>query len=263
MKTAYIKHDIDASRDLKMIRFRARFGMAGVGFFWCFLEVLRAAGGSVEYTDDLPEAIACEFNIEKSACAEMFDYALKCNLFAVENGEIFSYRLKKDIAELEEKIEILRKNGAKKWQNKGSANAEQMQSNNNYNLNLNNSSSSTRAREESAPAVNLTEEESAANIFLYWGKQPNSGELSTALNLVADYGEANVKRAFILASDAGKTNLAYVKGILKNQKEGKGKPSNGNGGKKSEQLARAEYRISAETIESDGEAFRRAFGTGN
>lgn len=39
----YFSHDSNARNDIKMLRVRRKMGMAGVGLFWCVIEILREA----------------------------------------------------------------------------------------------------------------------------------------------------------------------------------------------------------------------------
>ena len=104
----YFSHDCGASRDLKMIKLRRKFGWEGAGIFWAVIEALRETSNyeiSLEDADDL----LFEFGIKR----EIFDYLFKCGLLTKDGDVFYSASLKRRMELKEVRIKTNRENGQK------------------------------------------------------------------------------------------------------------------------------------------------------
>lgn len=104
MSKEYFPHDYGARLSLRGIR--KDFGMSGVGFYWCFVEILHEEGGYIKECD--LDNIAYDLQVEPELC-----YAVTHNydLFVVKKGKIFSERVLRNIKKREE-ISAARKRAA-------------------------------------------------------------------------------------------------------------------------------------------------------
>lgn len=78
-KDAYwFPHDSNARHDPKMTRLRMKFGLSGVGFFWCCVEFLRDQDEYKASLNDF-DTLCFEFGIESTVIDEMIDIGLLTN----------------------------------------------------------------------------------------------------------------------------------------------------------------------------------------
>lgn len=108
MSKEYFPHDYGARVSLRGIR--KDYGLQGVGFYWCFVEMLHEEGGYIK-EDDL-ENIAYDLQVEPELCrAITHNY----DLFVVKKGKIYSDRVLRNIKKRAE-ISAARKTAAnQRW----------------------------------------------------------------------------------------------------------------------------------------------------
>ena len=110
MSKEYFPHDYGARLSLRGIR--KDFGLQGLGFYWCFVEILHEEGGYISEKD--LDNIAYDLQVEPELC-----YAITHNydLFTVKKGKIFSERVLRNIKKRAE-ISAARKKAARdRWDN--------------------------------------------------------------------------------------------------------------------------------------------------
>lgn len=108
MSKEYFPHDYGARLSLRAIR--KDFGLEGVGFYWCFVEMLHEEGGYIKENDI--ENIAYDLQT-KTELAEAI--IRNYDLFTIKKGKIYSERVLKNIKKRAE-ISAARKNAAEsRW----------------------------------------------------------------------------------------------------------------------------------------------------
>lgn len=65
-KVYYFQHDFAARQDPKLLALQARFGLEGLGFFWCLVEYLYEQGGRLALSSIAPFAYQCHIESEKA-----------------------------------------------------------------------------------------------------------------------------------------------------------------------------------------------------
>lgn len=90
MSKEYFPHDYAARLSLRGIR--KDYGMAGVGFYWCFIEILHEEGGYVKERD--LEDIAYDLQTDPQMCSAIVH---NYGLFSVRKGKIHSERVLRNI----------------------------------------------------------------------------------------------------------------------------------------------------------------------
>lgn len=121
-------HEANARNDVRLLAIRGRFGLEGVGWYWCVLEMLRVAA-DYKLLFEHCEGFAVSINVTTERFNELLDAALKLHLFESDDGRsFFSPSLLRRMKKYESKCAALRAN-AKQMLSKCRANAEQMLSN--------------------------------------------------------------------------------------------------------------------------------------
>ena len=108
MSKEYFPHDYGARLSLRGIR--KDLGLQGLGFYWCFVEILHEEGGYIKESD--LDNIAYDLQVAPELC-----YAVTHNydLFTVKKGKIFSERVLRNIKKRAE-ISAARKRAAnERW----------------------------------------------------------------------------------------------------------------------------------------------------
>lgn len=132
MKTAFFKHDLGARNDPKIMRLAMKYGMMGIGTYWCIVEIMYEQGGRIEVADI--KMIAHSLHVRQ----EVIEYMVEIGLFIDEGTIITNPRIMECIREL---AEISKKRSAAirtRW-NRTSVEVENNTSNTNV-LQQNNSS---------------------------------------------------------------------------------------------------------------------------
>ncbi len=145
-KTFYFSHDYNARSDPKLIKLRVKYGMEGIGVYWCLIEMLYEQGGEIK-TEDI-ETIAFELRIQH----ELLNSIIKdFNLFKINSKNFYSASVKNRLT-TQKNITKKRKEAAlRRWKsiNKDDANAMQMQCNSNTNAMQTQCNSNAIKRKES------------------------------------------------------------------------------------------------------------------
>ncbi|MBQ8372012.1 MAG: DUF4373 domain-containing protein [Clostridia bacterium] len=104
----YFSHDYHARTDLRGIQ--KDFGLEGVGFYWCLVEILHENGGSIKASE--LEGIAYELHVSVELCTKVVnDYGK----FTVKGGKISCDRVMRNLKKREEISEVRRKAAEERW----------------------------------------------------------------------------------------------------------------------------------------------------
>lgn len=108
MSKEYFPHDYGARLSLRGIR--KDFGLQGVGFYWCFVEILHEEGGYIKESD--LDNIAYDLQVAPELC-----YAVTHNydLFTVKKGKIFSERVLRNIKKRAEISAARKRAASERW----------------------------------------------------------------------------------------------------------------------------------------------------
>lgn len=110
MSKEYFPHDYGARLSLRGIR--KDFGLQGLGFYWCFVEILHEEGGYIKESD--LDNIAYDLQVAPELC-----YAITHNydLFTVKKGKICSERVLRNIKKRAEISAARQKAARDRWDN--------------------------------------------------------------------------------------------------------------------------------------------------
>lgn len=104
----YFSHDYHARTDLRGIQ--KDFGLEGVGFYWCLVEILHENGGTIKASE--LEEIAYELHVSVELCTKVVnDYGK----FTVKGGKITCDRVMRNLKKREEISEARRKAAGERW----------------------------------------------------------------------------------------------------------------------------------------------------
>lgn len=108
MSKEYFPHDYGARLSLRGIR--KDFGLQGLGFYWCFVEILHEEGGYIMEKD--LDNIAYDLQVAPELC-----YAVTHNydLFTVKKGKIFSERVLRNIKKRAEISAARKRAASERW----------------------------------------------------------------------------------------------------------------------------------------------------
>ena len=112
MKKTYFNHDSSARHDYRIMKMRAKLGMASYGIFWSLLELLFSEENKICIDDYniLAFGLQCDPKILKQVI-EDFD------LFVIEDGCFYSRRLNRQIEDINNKSNKAKESVNKRWSN--------------------------------------------------------------------------------------------------------------------------------------------------
>ena len=107
----YFPHDYNARNDRKLVHLKHKYGMAGIGIYWCLVEMLYEEGGYLPLSDC--EGIAEELKVEKSVLEDIINNS---GLFNKKSGKIFSKTALRRLKERRMKSELARQSVGIRWE---------------------------------------------------------------------------------------------------------------------------------------------------
>lgn len=114
----YLRHDLGARNDGKMLKLRTKFGNAeGYGIFWMVVEVMAESDGGMISCSAYDE-LALSFGIGEEKIREFIDYCVSIGLFLKEKDSITSKRIQADVAWRKERSASGKKGAAARERNK-------------------------------------------------------------------------------------------------------------------------------------------------
>ena len=90
MSNEYFPHDYGARLSLRAVR--KDYGLQGVGFYWCFVEILHEEDGYIKESDIVN--IAYDLQVDAEMCEAIIR---NYDLFTIKKGKIFSDRVLRNI----------------------------------------------------------------------------------------------------------------------------------------------------------------------
>lgn len=123
-KTYYFQHDYNARNDPKLQAVMIKYGLAGIGAFWCIVEMLYEQDGTLPITS-IP-SIAFILHADEEMLKNI---VCKMDLFECNKKIFWSRSVRKRLGLINEISDIRRKAAEKRWKSskKSDANAMQMQ----------------------------------------------------------------------------------------------------------------------------------------
>ena len=104
----YFSHDYHARSDLRGIL--KDYGLQGIGFYWCFVEILHENGGTVKEAD--LDSIAFELRADSDMCqAVVKNY----DLFKIKGGKVTSDRVQRNLKKRAEISEARKSAAEARW----------------------------------------------------------------------------------------------------------------------------------------------------
>ena len=111
-KVYYFQHDFMAREDPKLMAVQERFGLEGLGFYWCLVEYLYEQGGNLRIDSIDPFAYRMHFDKKKAkAVISEFD------LFENDGVMFWSPSIKRRIAKMSDVAEKRRMAAQNRWNN--------------------------------------------------------------------------------------------------------------------------------------------------
>jgi len=110
MVVEYFSHDFHARSDPKLIKLLMKEGVAGIGVFWCIIEMLYEQGGLIEVADY--ETIAFEL---RSDCELIKRVVENYGLFLFDSEKFYSNAVIERLEERNVKSEKASKSANERW----------------------------------------------------------------------------------------------------------------------------------------------------
>ena len=110
MVVEYFSHDFHARSDPKLIKLLMKEGVAGIGVFWCIIEMLYEQGGVMEVADY--ETIAFEL---RSDCDLIKRVIENYGLFIFDDEKFYSKAVVERLEERDIKSEKASKSANERW----------------------------------------------------------------------------------------------------------------------------------------------------
>jgi hypothetical protein len=98
----YFPHDLNAKDDEKCLFIISKFGLAGYGLYWMFIEKMHQQSDG-KLTCDLLEGLALCFNTDITLLQEFYNTAITIKLFVTDGEKYWSERVLRNKKELEDK----------------------------------------------------------------------------------------------------------------------------------------------------------------
>lgn len=129
-KTYYFQHDYNARNDPKLQALMIKYGLAGIGAFWCIVEMLYEQDGTLPITSI--SSIAYTLHVDEEMLKNI---VCKMDLFECNKKFFWSRSVRRRLGIINEISDIRRKAAEKRWKSnkKNDANAMQMQCKSNAN----------------------------------------------------------------------------------------------------------------------------------
>lgn len=237
--TPYFSHEQNARNTPKILKIRMKYGAEGYGIYFMILERLREDKEYMSVTDY--NVIAFDLRVDASKVkAVVEDFGL---FVFTENGEYFYSEILNENMEIKDEIskkksEAGKKGAAKRWGNKNIANAIAKDSTAIAQPSKNIARKEKKSKEkkskennnitttpplyietgdfaESGGGVKEDTIKKVIEIFNYSGfPSITPSTRDTLVSFAEMYPIAWIEEAFKIASDGGKLNLNYVRGIL-------------------------------------------------
>ena len=121
-KTYYFQHDYNARNDPKLQALMIKYGLAGIGAFWCIVEMLYEQDGTLPITSI--SSIAYTLHVDEEMLKNI---VCKMDLFECNKKIFWSRSVRKRLGLINEISDIRRKAAEKRWKSNKNDNANAMQ----------------------------------------------------------------------------------------------------------------------------------------
>lgn len=121
-KTYYFQHDYNARNDPKLQAVMIKYGLAGIGAFWCIVEMLYEQDGTLPITS-IP-SIAFILHADEEMLKNI---VCKMDLFECNKKNFWSRSVRKRLGLINEISDIRRKAAEKRWKSNKKDDANEMQ----------------------------------------------------------------------------------------------------------------------------------------
>ena len=121
-KTYYFQHDYNARNDPKLQAVMIKYGLAGIGAFWCIVEMLYEQDGTLPITSI--SSIAYTLHADEEMLKNI---VCKMDLFECNKKIFWSRSVRKRLGIINEISDIRRKAAEKRWKSNKNDNANAMQ----------------------------------------------------------------------------------------------------------------------------------------
>ena len=113
-KAYYFSHDHGARNDPKLLKVRSKYGLWGVGLYWCLVEIMYEQGGSVSL--DEIDGIAYDLRVTVEELGGFLD--ANPDLFTIEDETVTSDSIIRRLDQLKATSDKYRNNARKRWDKK-------------------------------------------------------------------------------------------------------------------------------------------------
>jgi uncharacterized protein YdaU (DUF1376 family) len=107
----YFQHDTKARTDFKLLKVQQKYGMAGIGAYWCMVEMIYEENGGLQMDS---EGIAFALRTDCDMIASLLN---DFNLFYFEGGLVRSFSIDKRIEIIKDKSIKASESAKKRWEN--------------------------------------------------------------------------------------------------------------------------------------------------
>lgn len=108
----YFSHDSSASRDIKMMKLKHKFGHEGFGYYWNILEILRETSDfSWEIDSNSLELLANLMAVPSERLSTILDTLITLELFVITDQKLHSHSFNQRMYEMNEKRSAGHRNG--------------------------------------------------------------------------------------------------------------------------------------------------------
>lgn len=121
-KTYYFQHDYNARNDPKLQAVMIKYGLAGIGAFWCIVEMLYEQDGTLPITSI--SSIAYTLHADEEMLKNI---VCKMDLFECNKKNFWSRSVRKRLGLINEISDIRRKAAEKRWKSSKKSDAKAMQ----------------------------------------------------------------------------------------------------------------------------------------
>lgn len=175
-KTYYFQHDYNARNDPKLQAVMIKYGLAGIGAFWCIVEMLYEQDGTLPITSI--SSIAYTLHADEEMLKNI---VCKMDLFECNKKNFWSRSVRKRLGLINEISDIRRKAAEKRWKSnkKDDANEMQMQCKSNANAQNNDANAMQTECKSNAIKGNDIKEDKIKEDYKEEGSSLRSEPLST------------------------------------------------------------------------------------
>lgn len=151
-KTYYFQHDYNARNDPKLQAVMIKYGLAGIGAFWCIVEMLYEQDGTLPITS-IP-SIAFILHADEDMLKNI---VCKMDLFECNKKIFWSRSVRKRLGLINEISDIRRKAAEKRWKSSKNSNAKAIQKQYKSNANAQNNDANAMQTECKCNAIKENE----------------------------------------------------------------------------------------------------------